>query len=280
MESFMNQPIEELSRTQDALASFAVEFAPKLLAAGLILALGFFATGWAARILGKALARFDLEPPVRQLLERIVRVFVLALFVILALQNLGIQLLPLIAGLGIAGAGVALAMQGVLSNVAAGLTIIFTRPFRVGEYISIAGEEGEVRTISVFSTTLRHADLSDVVIPNRKIAGEILHNYGSIRQLSLSVRVGYDADLEFAVQVVNEVLLGNAKALREPAPVIQVAVLADSSIVLAVKPWVAVGDFAAASGEINLALVRAFRGRGIVIPPPLQEIRLLPSAGE
>jgi small conductance mechanosensitive channel len=276
----MNQPIEELSRTQQALASFAVEFAPKLLAAALVLALGFFATGWAARILRKALVRFDLEPPVRQLLERVVRVFVLGLFVILALQNLGIELLPLIAGLGIAGAGVALAMQGVLGNVAAGLTIIFTRPFRVGEYISIAREEGEVRTISVFSTTLRHADLSDVVIPNRKIAGEILHNYGSIRQLGLSVRVGYDADLDFAVRVVNEVLLGNAKALREPPPVIQVAALADSSVALAVKPWVKTGDFAAASGEINLALVQAFRGHGIVIPPPLQEVRLLPSGRE
>ena len=108
---------------------------------------------------------------------------VLLLFLLMALQNLGIDLLPLIAGLGIAGAGIALALQGVLGNVAAGLTIIFTRPFRVGEYISIAGEEGLVQSISLFSTTLLHTDLSRVVVPNRKIAGEILHNYGELRQL-------------------------------------------------------------------------------------------------
>jgi small-conductance mechanosensitive channel len=111
---------------------------------------------------------------------------VFLLFLLMALQNLGIELLPLVAGLGIAGAGIALALQGVLGNVAAGLTIIFTRPFRVGEYISIAGVEGEVRAVSLFNTTLTHADLSSVVIPNRKIAGEILHNYGEINPALLA----------------------------------------------------------------------------------------------
>ncbi len=81
---------------------------------------------------------------------------VLGLFAIMALQNLGVELLPLIAGLGVAGAGIALAMQGILGNLAAGLTIIFTRPFHVGDYISIAKEEGEVLDISLFSTTLGH----------------------------------------------------------------------------------------------------------------------------
>ena len=135
----------------------------------------------------------------RDLLLRVVRIVVFFLFLLLALQNLGIDLLPLLAGLGIAGAGIALALQGVLGNLAAGLTIIFTRPFRVGEYISIAGEEGVVGNISIFSTTLRHSDLSLVVIPNRKIAGEILHNYGEIRQLNLSVNVAYGTDIDAAV---------------------------------------------------------------------------------
>src|SRR4030095_9927945 len=106
------------------------------------------------------------EPPMRDLIMRICKLIVFALFFLVALQNLGIDLLPLLAGLGIVGAGVAFALQGVLGNAAAGLVIIFTRPFRVGEYISIAGEEGVVDVISLFSTTLRHTDLSRVVIPN------------------------------------------------------------------------------------------------------------------
>ena len=198
--------MEEQLRFMDHVASAAIEmavrFGPKLLVALLILGAGFVAGGWAGRAIRRALARFNLEPPVLALVERAVPIVVLGLFVIMALQNLGIELLPLIAGLGIAGAGIALAMQGVLGNLVAGLTIIFSRPFRVGDYISIVGEEGEVIDISLFSTVLAHPDRSRVVIPNRKIVGEVLHNYGSIRQLDLNVGVAYGTPLDEALGVV------------------------------------------------------------------------------
>jgi small conductance mechanosensitive channel len=193
----------------------------------------------------------------------------------MALQNLGVELLPLIAGLGIAGAGIALALQGVLGNVAAGLTIIFTRPFKVGEYVSIVGEEGRVEAITLFSTTLGHPDRSLVVIPNRKVVGEILHNYGAIRQLDLRVGVAYDTDLGAAIALVKDLLDGNGRVLPDPSPVIQVATLADSSIEIAVKPWVNVPDYGAARGELNRAIVEAFRQRSIVIPFPQREVRML-----
>jgi small conductance mechanosensitive channel len=273
----VNEPVETLSRAREIVGTYAIEFAPRLLAAALVLVAGWFIASWAVRMLDKALVRLELEPPLRQLFERILRVLILGLVLIVALQNLGVELLPLIAGLGIAGAGVALGMQGVLSNVAAGLTIIFTKPFRVGEYISIAGEDGEVRSISLFSTVLRHADMSDVVIPNRKIAGEILHNYGTIRQLALGVRVGYDADLDAAASVAHEVLAANPRVLRDPAPIVLVAALADASVEIGVRPWVAVADFGSATGELNRALVAAFRARGIAIPPPMQGVRLVAS---
>jgi small conductance mechanosensitive channel len=215
---------------------------------------------------------------VRLLLVRIVKVVVLGLFAIMALQNLGVELLPLIAGLGVAGAGIALAMQGVLSNIVAGLTIIFTRPFRVGEYIAIVGVEGRVENISLFSSTLSHTDMSRVVIPNRKIVGEILHNYGNIRQLQVMVGVAYDTELSHALAVIDEVLKLNARVLKDPVPVIQIAMLADSSINIAVKPWTAVMDYVAVTGEVNRAIVESFRGRNIVIPFPQQEVRILSNA--
>src|SRR5512139_2951055 len=162
----MGEQLQALDQVRSTAIDLGMKFGPKLIVAALILYAGHVAGLWAARATVRLLARFNLEPPVRSLLERIVRLLVFGLFLIMALQNLGVELLPLIAGLGVAGAGIALAMQGVLSNVAAGLTIIFTKPFRVGQYISIVGEEGEVRSISLFSTVLRHADLSDVVIPN------------------------------------------------------------------------------------------------------------------
>jgi small conductance mechanosensitive channel len=264
----MAGPIDSLLETPDTVTQLALEFGPRLLSATLVLVAGLLVMRWAAGLATRALARFTLEPPVRLLLLRTVRLLVFLLFLLMALQNLGIDLLPLIAGLGIAGAGIALALQGVLGNVAAGLTIIFTRPFRVGEYVSIAGEEGVVDAISLFTTTLLHADLSKVVVPNRKIAGEILHNYGAIRQLDLGVRVAYASDVDAAVAAVRELLEANPRVLKDPAPVVQAAALGEFAIEIAIKPWVAVGDFIAAPGEINPAVVREFRERGIEIRVP------------
>ncbi|HXR18443.1 MAG TPA: mechanosensitive ion channel domain-containing protein [Steroidobacteraceae bacterium] len=271
----MNDQLATIDQAKSTLLDLAVRFGPKLLTAILILVAGFMVSRWAARWFGRMLARIELEPPVRLLLSRVVRFLVLLLFVIMALQNLGVELLPLIAGLGVAGAAVALATQGVLSNAAAGLTIIFTKPFRVGQYVSIVGEEGQVDSITLFNTTLSHTDHSLIVIPNRKVVGEILHNFGKIRQLTIVVGVAYDTDLNVALAAINDILRANARVLREPAPVIQTSLLGNSSVNIAVKPWVAVPDYVDASGEINKAILETFRGRGIVIPFPQHEVRLL-----
>ena len=270
----MEEQLKVIDQVSTTAIDLAMRFGPKLLVAILILVAGIFAGRWAGRATLAALARFHLDPPVRGLIEKIVRVFVLALFGIMALQNLGVELLPLIAGLSVAGAGIALAMQGVLGNVVAGLTIIFTRPYRVGDYISIQKEEGEVLDISMFSTVLGHPDLSRVVIPNRKIAGEILHNYGKLRQVDVEVGVAYDTDISSALRVIDEVLRANPRVLQDPKPVIGVARLAASQVAIAVKPWVNVPDFAPAGAEVSKAILEAFRSRNIVIPFPQREVRM------
>jgi len=117
-----------------------------------------------------------------------------------------------------------------------------------------------------------------VVIPNRMIVGEILHNYGRIRQLSVVVGVAYDTDLNKALRVIDEVLKSNSKVLQEPAPLIQVSTLADSSINISVKPWVDVENYPYVPSEINRAVVEAFRGKAISIPFPQREVRMLGSA--
>lgn len=271
----MNENLEGLDETRDRLVELAIEFGPKLFVAIVIMIVGWFVAKWASRPADRLLERFHVDVALRQLLTRVVHALVLLLFAIMALQNLGVELLPLIAGLGIAGAGIALAMQGVLGNMAAGLTIIFTRPFHVGEYISIVDEEGEVVDISLFSTVLAHPDRSRVVIPNRKIVGEVLHNYGNIRQLDIRVGVAYEAPLDKALAVARDVVLANPRVLKEPGPVIGVASLADSSVVISMKPWVAVHDFGPAGAEINQALVGALGKRAIQIPVPQLEVRLL-----
>lgn len=274
----MDTSLQSLDQIRASALDMAVRFGPKVLVAILIMGIGYMAARWFGRMLDRLLRRLNLEAPVRSLLCRIAQIFVLGIFAIMALQNLGIELLPLIAGLGVAGAGVALAMQGLLGNLVAGLSIIFTRPFHVGDYISIAEEEGEVLDISLFSTTLGHTDLSRVVIPNRKIVGEILHNYGQIRRLDITLGISYANDAEAALALVGEVLAANPKILKDPVPGLGVLRLNESGMTIGVRPWVKVPDYEAAISEINKTILDVFAARGIALALPRYEVRMLGEA--
>lgn len=274
----MGESMQNLDHIRASAIDMAMRFGPKLFVALLILLAGYLCAGWVGRLINRLLTRLHLESPVRALLTRSAQVLVFGLFAILAMQNLGVELLPLVAGLGVAGAGIALALQGVLGNVAAGLTIIFTQPFHVGDYISIANEEGEVLDINLFSTTLGHTDRSRVVIPNRKIVGEIMHNCGKIRRLSLTVGVAYGTDLAVAQERIHSLLRDNPRVLDTPAPVVGVAQLADSSVTLSIAPWVNVPDYEAATSEINQAILAAFNAEGIQIPYPQRVVQVIQNA--
>ena len=119
-----------------------------------------------------------------------------------------------------------------------------------------------------------------MVIPNRKIVGEILHNYGRIRQLGLEVSVAGDADVKLALAAIDAVLRANPRVLKDPAPSVGVASLAGSSPTIAIRPWTSLADFGAAGGELNLAILEAFRARDIAMPTPQREIRMLRGRGD
>jgi small conductance mechanosensitive channel len=273
----MHDSIATIDQVKNTVVDLAIRFGPRLLAALLILFAGALVSRWMIRWTDRGLRHVELEPPVRTLLARVAWLLCMALFVILALQNLGVELLPLIAGLGVAGAGIALATQGVLSNIVAGLSIIFTKPFRVGEYISIVGEEGTVETVTLFNTTLGHLDRSRVVIPNRKITREILHNFGQTRQLDICVGVAYDTDLSTALALVEEVLRNNSRILTDPPPIVRTVQLGDWAVTIGIRPWVTVQDYGPAMGEVTRAILEVFRNRGISMPVPQREIRVISS---
>jgi small conductance mechanosensitive channel len=271
----MTNQLETLEQAKKTAVDLSIRYGPKVFIALIILVAGFFVARWVGRIFQRSLNKMNLEPPVRTLLLRLIRLLVMALFVLMALENLEINLLPLIAGLSVAGAGIALAMQGVLGNLAAGLTILITKPFRVEEYIQLQGVEGQVTAIELFATTLVHADKSRVVIPNRKIVGEILHNYGKIRQLDLTVGVAYGTNMSEALLTISQVLKASSRVLKEIEPMVGIASLGSSSIDIAVRPWVAVADFGPAGGEIYRSIVAEFNARKIEIPFRQIDVRLL-----
>jgi small conductance mechanosensitive channel len=271
--------VDTFDQIHKKVVDFLTDYGFQIIGALIILALGCVAAWWIGRWFKKWLDGKRVEPPICMLAVRVTRLLVFGLALVLALDKLSVPIAPMIAGIGVAGVGIGLAMQGVLGNLVAGLTIIFTKPFRFGEYIEVAGVQGQVTNIALFTTTLLHTDQSQVVIPNRKIVGEILHNYGHIRQLDLTVGVAYGTNITNALNVVRNVLAKNARVLKEPAPIVGVTLLADSSINIAIKPWTAVADYGPAQGEICQAIVEQFRTGSISIPFPQREVRMLGGTG-
>jgi small conductance mechanosensitive channel len=260
---------------KDITLDLIIRYGFQVLGALIILVVGVLLARWVGNLTKRWLAPRVKEPPMLLLMVRTIRILVLALALLVALDKFGFQIAPLVAAIGVAGVGVGFAFQGVLGNIIAGLSIIFTKPYRVGEYIELLGVHGQVITIELFSTTLIQLDESRVVIPNRKIVGEILHNYGTIRQLHLKVGVAYDTNLDEAFGIAEEIVAANPSVLTEPAPVIGVSELAASSVTLSIQPWVAVRDVVTARAELYQAILERFRARKIDIPFPQREVRLL-----
>jgi len=261
----------------DKVIFYLVDHGMQILTALVLMGIGVFIARWVGNLLHRWLRLRAYDEPVSNLIVKVVKLLIIGFIGVMSLGQMGVQITPLIAGIGVAGVGVSLAMQGILGNLVAGLTIIFSKPFTIGEYIELLGVYGQVTDIALFSTTLQHTDNSRVIVPNRKIVGEILHNYGHIRQLDLTATIGYGADLTRALAIVSNILQQNPMVLTEPAPVVGIAALHESSIALAIRPWVKVEDFVAAQAAIYQAVIENFRDEKIEIPIPRRDIHFLNS---
>ena len=264
---------------KDLTMELLLRYGFQVLAALAILAIGFLVARWLSGLADQRFQKQQMEPPMRILLVRVIKILVLVMAFVLALDKFGFSIAPLVAGIGVAGLGVGFALQGVLSNLLAGLTIIFTKPFRVGEYIEINHVRGDVVAIELSTTTLVQADLSHVIVPNRKIVGEILHNFGTMRQLTLTIRVPHTVDLNAALLAANQVVTQSSRVIKDPAPSVGIASVDAAGIKIAAWAWVRVVDVVPAEPELYQSLVEAFRARGIGVPASAHEVRFLEAAG-
>jgi small conductance mechanosensitive channel len=268
----------ELPQVLNIVTDLLLRYSFQVLGAVAILVAGLLCARVAGRFIERSLQRTPLEPQLQRLLVRGGTGVVLLFTGVLALDKFGVQVTALVAGLSVAGLAGSLAMQGVLANVAAGLTILFTRPFRVGDYIEIGSVKGQVQAIDLSVTVLRTLEESRVVVPNRRIVGEILENYSGERRVTLSVTVGYREDMDQVLRTVQEVLSENPRVLHQPAPEMGITALADSGVQLAVRPWCKAEDFWRIHYEVYRAVMERFRDRGIAIPSPQREVRLVSTA--
>jgi small conductance mechanosensitive channel len=271
-------PIGSAGIAKTVLLDLAIRYGFQVLGALVILFAGFLIARWLGDLTDRRLARSGVDVPIRKLGVRALKLVVLLFALVVALDKFGFQIAPLVAGIGVAGIGIGLALQGLLTNLVAGLTIILTKPFRIGEYIEVTGVNGNVATIELFSTTLVHADHSRVIIPNRKIAGEILHNYGAMRQVTLTLSVPHAADLPVALSTARSVVVANPGVLSDPAPLVGIGEVSDVAIKIRLQPWVAAADAGTVEPRLYEELIEAFRKRGIATPLPRHEVRLIDGA--
>src|SRR5882672_1290649 len=241
------------------MVDLAIRYGFEVFGALVILVAGFMIARWLGQLAERRMARAGIDVPIRTLAVRALKLVVLLFALVVALDKFGFQIAPLVAGIGVAGIGIGLALQGLLTNMVAGLTIILTKPFRIGEYIEVTGVNGNVASIELFSTTLVHPDHSRVIIPNRKIAGEILHNFGAMRQVTLTVGVPHSADLPTALSTARAVLAANPGVLSDPAPLVGIGEVTDVAIKIRLQPWVGAADAGNVEPRLYEELIEAFR---------------------
>lgn len=258
----------------DLVLETAVKYGFQVLGGLVILLIGWFVANFTAKLVKNFLAKQNIDVTVSKFLVGIAKLVVMAFAAIAALGKFGIEITPLIAGLSVAGVGVSFALQGTLSNYAAGTSLIFTKPFKVGEIIEVAGVVGEVKDISLGSTELIRVDGARVVIPNKHIIGEIIHNYSHLKGMDIKVGIGYDSDLTKAIRIIEEVIRREKRVPQDKPPKVGITEFADSSITLEAKIWCKQADYLDVLFGINKGILEEFSRQGIAIPFPQRDVHL------
>jgi len=224
----------------------------------------------------KAMGRAKSDPILISFTSNMVYAGLLAFIIIAALGQLGIQTTSFIAILGAAGLAVGLALQGSLSNFAAGVLMIIFRPFKQGDFIEGAGVSGVVEEVHIFNTVMRTGDNKTIIIPNAGLMNGNIVNYSTkpTRRLDLVIGIGYDDDIKKAKNVLNELMQQEPRILKDPAPTLGLLELADSSVNFAVRPWVNSADYWGVHFDLLESIKLRFDQEGISIPYPQQDIHL------
>ena len=270
-EMFTTRP-EWLVKAQELLAEFGL----KIVAAVLIFVIGRWVAKLIRKILQKTMERARVDHAIVGFCCSLVHAGLMIFVILAALGQIGVQTTSFIAVLGAAGLAVGLALQGSLANFAAGVLIILFRPFKTGDFIEGAGVTGVVKTIHIFTTTLTSMDNKRVIIPNAKIMGDNIINYSAegTRRLDLTASISYGDSIDTAKAALMDVLTKDPRVLQAPAPLVGVLAMSDSSIDLAVRPWVKAADYWDAFFALNEAIKKRIEAEGLTIPFPQRDVHL------
>jgi len=252
------------------LTGFATSYGIKVVAAIIILIVGRIVAGWARKLVVRLMGRSKVDKAIQGFVRGLVYYLIIIFTWIAVLGKFGVETASLVAVLGMAGFAVGFALQGSLSNFAAGVMLLIFRPFKIGDYVDIAGTAGTVTDLQLFVTILNTPDNVRIIVPNSNVFGNIIKNYSAedTRRVDLVVGIGYGSDMKKAEQVMREIVESDGRVLKDPATQIAVAELADSSVNFVLRPWVKKADYWEVKFDVTEKIKERFDAEGIEIPFP------------
>ena len=242
-----------------------------------ILVIGWMVAGWAAKVTRAAAERTRwMDATLKPLTASVVRYFLLIVTIVAVLNQFGVETTSVIAVLGAAGLAIGLALQGTLSNVAAGVMILMLRPFKVGDFVEAGGKAGTIKEVGLFGTELATGDNVFISVPNSAIIGGAITNFShhGTRRIDIIVGIGYGADIDEAFEVLSGLAERDDRVLKEPAVHVSVRELADSSVNLGLRFWVNAADYWNVLFDLNKAVKQGLDAAGIEIPFPQRVIEI------
>lgn len=259
------------------LAENGISFVVNVLVALLLLAIGMVVIRVLTRTTQKALGRSGrVNALLQNFLCSVVNKTAWVLLLMIVIQRLGVNIAPLIAGLGVTGFILGFAFQESLGNLAAGMMIAINQPFQIGDYVTVGTISGTVRELNMMAATLFTADNIKVLVPNKVIWGAPITNYTATdkRRIQIAVNIAYGADISKAKRVALDVLRADPRVLDDPAPIAEVIAMGDSAVNLVLRPWTTPSDYWATFFALNQAVKEAFDREGVKIPLPQMDIRV------
>ena len=271
--------MQDMNKYVEMVQTLAMSYGLQLIAAIVIFVIGKLLAKVLSRTLGRAMRRAKTDEMLVKFVVNIAYAALLAFVILAALAQLGIQTTSFIAILGAAGLAIGLALQGSLSNFAAGVMLIIFRPFKVGDFIEAAGTSGVVEEILIFSTKMKSPDNKQLYVPNGSILSGTIVNYSAKeqRRVDMVFGCGYGDDIKKAKALLEKIVADNPLVLDDPAATIGVLELGDNSVNFAVRPWVNTPDYWDARFQITQAVKQGFDEAGISIPFPQRDVHLIPN---
>lgn len=271
----MDKELQTLQKFYNIAIEFLTHYSFQLIGAMIIVIVGWFAAKYAYTLLMRLFESHHFDMTLAKFVASVVKMLIFVAMIVIALGKVGISIAPFVAAIGAVSLTAGLALQGSVSNYAAGVILIISRPFKVGDTLSISGFYGVVEEIKLSYTVLRNEDEELITIPNKKMIGDVLVNSFEFRVVESSIGVAYEEDPAKAIALIKEVLAGFKEIAKEHKPVIGIAKFGESSIEIGLRYWVPTKSYFKTQYEVNLALYQALHVNNISIPYPQREVRIL-----